>query len=249
MTNGIAVRDIRTEAGAGVIEEIYREILHPSFGPDELDSLDTIVGALADSGSDAPWGLCAFDYETPVGCLLGYPYPHSGALLIGYVSVKPGLRGGGIGHVLMDAAERRWHADPNTTLVLAEVEDPRRHPVVGDIDPKRRAAFYARRGAQVVVGPYFQPRLDAEGKKRVHDLFLTVLSGSRDAITPENSVCAEQLADFLIEYFRDSGEGSDFPRVDDEEGNRLLAWYRDRETVALHPLADYARIEIPRMSG
>jgi GNAT superfamily N-acetyltransferase len=247
MTIGIAVRDMRTEVGAGVIEEIYRDILQPSFGSDELDSLDTILGALADSGSNAPWGLCAVDDDAPVGCLLGYPYPQSRVLLIGYVSVKPGLRGGGIGHVLMDAAERRWRSDPNTTLVLAEVEDPRRHPVVGDIDPKRRAAFYARRGAQIVVGPYFQPRLDGEAKKRVGGLFLTVLCGS--AVAPDNSVRGEQLTNFLLEYFRDSGEGSDFPRPGDEEGNRLLAWYRAHDTVALHPLGDYAQIDIPRTGG
>ncbi len=240
---------MRTDVSANLIEEIYREILEPSFGPDELDSLDTIRGGLAASGGSGARGLCAFDGETPVSCLLGYPFPQSHVLLIGYVSVRPGLRGGGIGHVLMDAAQQRWFGNPDVALVLAEIEDPRRHPAVGDIDPKRRAAFYARRGAQVVVGPYFQPRLDGEGKKRVHDLFLTVLSGGRDAITPENSVRSQQLANFLLEYFRDSAEGGDFPRADDEEGNRLLAWYRGRETVGLHPIADYAQIEIPRLRG
>jgi hypothetical protein len=82
----------------------------------------------------------------------------------------------------------------------------------------------------------------------VYDLFLTVLRASRDAITPEHSVRAEQLSNFLLEYFRDSGEGTDFPRADDEEGNRLLAWYRGRDAVALHPIADYAQIEIPQIS-
>jgi GNAT superfamily N-acetyltransferase len=240
---------MQSDVSADLIEDIYREILEPSFGPDELDSLDTVLGGLAESGGYGARGLCAFDGETPVGCMLGYPFPKSHVLLVGYVSVRPGLRGGGIGHVLMDAAQQRWFVDPDVALVLAEIEDPRRHPAVGDIDPTRRAAFYARRGAQVVVGPYFQPRLDGEGKERVHDLFLTVLSGGRDAITPENSLRAEQIANFLLEYFRDSGEGSDFPRADDEEGNRLLDWYRGRETVALHPMADYVHIEIPRISG
>ncbi|HET9890122.1 MAG TPA: hypothetical protein VFQ42_06435, partial [Mycobacterium sp.] len=165
-----------------------------------------------------------------------------------YVSVKPGLRGGGIGHVLMDAAEQRWYGRPGVGLVLAEIEDPRRHFVVGDIDPGRRAAFYARRGAQVVVGPYFQPRLPGEGKKRVHGLFLSVLRGTSDAISPDNSVRTEQLIDFFLEYFRDSGEGGDFPRSDDAEGTQLLAWYRGRETVALHPIGDYAQIKIPQVT-
>jgi GNAT superfamily N-acetyltransferase len=246
VTTGIRVRDMPTEVGASLIEDVYHELLEPSFGPDELDTLDTLRDGLAKS---EVWGLCALDGDTPVGCVLGYPFTESKVLLIGYLTVKPGLRGGGIGGRLMDKAEQWWSGRDDLTLVLAEVEDPRRHPVVGDIDPKRRADFYARRGAQVVVGPYFQPRLEGEGRKRVYDLFLTVLSGNSAATTPENSVPAEQLTNFLLEYFRDSGEGSDFPRADDDEGNRLLVWYRDRETVAVHPIGDYAQIEIPRISG
>jgi GNAT superfamily N-acetyltransferase len=230
-----------TEVSESVIRDIYHEILEPSFRPDELDTLDTLLEGLE---NDEVWGVCALDGDTPVGCVLGYPYLKSQVLLIGYVTVKPGLRGGGIGSVLMDAAEQRWFGRTDLTLVVAEVEDPRRHPVSDGIDPARRAVFYARRGALVVVGPYFQPRLDGAGKKRVYDLFLTVLSG---AITPENAVQATQLTNFLLEYFRDSGEGSDFPRVDDDEGSRLLAWYRDRTMVPLRPMGDYAKIEIPRL--
>ncbi len=244
MTTGIQVRNMPTEVSTRLIEDGYHEILEPSFGPDELDTLDTLLEGLADGET---WGLCALDGETPVGCVLGYPYTGSQVLLIGYVSVKPGLRGRGIGDLLLDEAQQRWYGKAD--LVVAEIEDPRRHPVVRDIDPKRRATFYARRGAQVVVGPYFQPRLDGEGKKRVYDLFLTVLSGSSEVISPENAVPAGILTDFILDYFRESGEADDWPRADDEEGNRLLAWYRGREMVRLHPIGDYAHIEIPRISG
>jgi GNAT superfamily N-acetyltransferase len=239
MTTGIQVRDMKDGVSVGVIAAIYREILEPSFGPDELDTLGTLLEGLAEGGT---WGLCAMDGETPVGCVLGYPYAESQVLLIGYVTVKPGLRGGGIGDLMLDKAEKQWYGEVG--LVVAEIEDPRRHPVVGDIDPKRRATFYARRGAQVIVGPYFQPRLGGEGKKRVYDLFLTVLSGGN-----KGSVPAGMLTDFILDYFRESGEGDDWPQADDEEGSRLLAWYRDRETVPLHPIGDYAHIEIPQISG
>jgi predicted N-acetyltransferase YhbS len=241
----IQVREMPTEVSASLIEDVYHEILEPSFGPDELDTLDTLVDGLAKS---EVWGLCALDGETPIGCVLGYPFRESKVLLVGYLTVKSCLRGGGIGGRLMDQTQQRWSGKDDLTLVVAEVEDPRRYPVIGDIDPKRRADFYARRGAQVVVGPYFQPRLDEDGRKRVYDLFLTVLSGSGEAITPENSVWGEQLANFLLEYFRSSGEGSDFPRANDDEGKGLLAWYRDRETVSLRPIGDYAEIEIPWIS-
>ena len=245
MTTGIRVLNMPTEVSVNLIEDVYHDILEPSFGPDELDTLDTLLDGLA---KREVWGLCAVDGDTPVGCVLGYPFTESKVLLIGYLTVKPGLRSGGIGGRLLDDAQQRWSGKDDLTLVLAEVEDPRRHPAAGDVDPKRRAEFYARRGAQVVVGPYFQPRLEGAGKRRVYDLFLTVLNGNSEAITPENSVRAQQLTNFLLEYFRDSGEGSDFPRANDEEGKGLLAWYRDRDTVALRPIGDYAQIEIPRIS-
>jgi predicted N-acetyltransferase YhbS len=245
MTIRIQVRNMSTEVSASLIDDLYHEILEPSFGPDELDALDVLLDGLA---NNAVWGLCALDGETPVGCTLAYPYTESKVLLIGYVTVKPGLRGRGVGGKLMDTARQRWYGKDEVTLVVTEVEDPRRHPVVGDIDPRRRAAFYARRGAQVIMGPYFQPRLAGEGTKRVHDMFLTVLSGNSEAIAPENSVRADQVTSFLLEYFRKSGEGSDFPRADDEEGSRLVAWYRNRATVPLLPMDECAQIQLPRIS-
>ena len=248
ITSGVQILDMRSQVSASLIEDIYRHLLKPSFESNELDSFDTILDGLSEGGSYEAWGLCALDGETPVGCVLGYPFTGSRALLIGYVTVKPGLRSHGIGGLLMDHVEQKWYGKDDLALVVAEVEDPRHHRAAEGIDPKRRAAFYGRRGARVVVGPYFQPRVDS-GSERVQNLFLTVLSGNSDAITPENSVRAAMLVDFLIEYFQQSGEGSDWPRADDEQGNQLLAWYRGRELVHLHPISDYAQIQIPRLSG
>lgn len=246
MKTPIRFRDLRADGDASLIEVIYHEILEPSFGPDELDTLDTVLDGLAADGSYEAWGLCALDGGTPVGCILGYPYPESGVLLTGYVAAKPGLLGRGIGGLLMDEAQKRWYGTADLTLVVAEIEDPRHYPVVGDIDPKLRAAFYARRGGQVVVGPYFQPRLDAD-RKRVYNLFLTVLYGAAGVISPGPSVSAAQLTAFLEEMFRASAEGDDWPRADDEQGNQLLDWYRGRDMVSLHPISDYPNIDIPRI--
>ncbi len=242
MASPIQVDDMRSTVSAARYDEIYREILHPSFRPDELDPPSAVFDALAPDGRFQPSGLCAFDGDTPVGCVLAYPFPLSRVLLIGYVAVRSGYRGRGVGALLLDSAAQKWFGTADFTLVLAEVEDPRHHPVAGDIDPTRRVNFYARRGARVVLGPYFQPRLGEAGKKRVYDVFLTVLnSGSAG-----DSVRAAQLESFLLEYFRGSGEGPDWPRCDDEEGTALLAWYRRRDVVALHPIGDYAGIEVPR---
>ena len=60
--------------------------------------------------------------------------------------------------------------------MLAEIDDPRYHPAAGGIDPARRVAFYAPSRDQADRRPYFQPRLDGDGKARVYDMFLSVLS-------------------------------------------------------------------------
>jgi GNAT superfamily N-acetyltransferase len=248
MSSDIHIRDMRTEVDPAIIDDIYRDILLPSFGADELDALEAVSDGLAEGGSYEAWGLCALDGATPVGCVLGYPYVGAKVLLIGYLAVQQSCRDQGIGDLLLDAAHGRWYGE--TELVLAEVEDPRHHPVVADIDPKRRVTFYARRGAQVILAPYFQPRL-GEGKKRVFNLFLTVLSGSARVITPENAVVAQDVTDFIREYFRDSGEGEGWPQSDDVKGCQLLAWYesraKKRETIRLHPIGDYENIEIPAL--
>jgi GNAT superfamily N-acetyltransferase len=251
MNARIRCRDLRADADTSLIEATYHEVLEPSFSPDELDPLDTVLDGLAEDGSYECWGLCALDGETPVGCILGYPYPESRVLLIGYVVVRPGGRNRGVGGLLMDEARRQWYGKADLTLVVAEIDDPRFHPVVGDIDPERRVAFYARHGTQIAAGPYFQPRLEGEGKKRVYDMFLAVLYGSSGAISPgpSPSVSAPQLAAFLREYFPASGEDSDWPTNEDAEGRWLLDWYRGRETIALHPISGYREIEIPRFPG
>jgi GNAT superfamily N-acetyltransferase len=243
MSIPVQVRDLRAEADTSLIERAYRDILEPSFENSELEALDVVLDGLSEGGGCECWGLCAMDGDTPVACVLGYPYPVSRVLLIGYMAVKPGLRSRGVGWTLLEEARRRWFGKAGLTLVLAEIEDPRYHPAAGDIDPARRVAFYARHEVQMVVGPYFQLRLKGEGKKRMYDMFLAVLYGGDGA-----SVSASQLAAFLREYFMDE-EGGDWPLAEDEEGRWLLDWYRAREVVDLCPIGEYSTADIPRVPG
>jgi hypothetical protein len=48
MSASIQFRDMRA-ADAGFIELVYRELLEPSFSPDELDPLDVILDGLCGS--------------------------------------------------------------------------------------------------------------------------------------------------------------------------------------------------------
>lgn len=232
------------EASSSFVEVVYREILEPSFSPDELDPLDFVLDGLTEGGSYELWGLTALDDGRPVGCILGYPYRESGVLLVGYLAIRDGERSRGLGGLLADEIRRRWYEQPGLPLVLAEVEDPRYHAVAGDIDPARRVAFYSGRGAQILTGPYFQPRLEGEGRQRVYDLFLTVLHASSGMISDGPTMSAQKIAQFLLEYFPACGEGDDWPQ--DGEGRWLLDWYRSRESVGLQPIGEYAKVDIPR---
>lgn len=249
MNGRLEIRDLRTAADASLIERIYHEILEPSFSSDELDTLECVLDGLTEGGSYECWGLAALDGQTPVGNIMGYPYPESGVLLVGYVAARPGLYSRGVGGVLLAEAGRRWYGREGLTLVLAEIDDPRYHPAAGGIDPVRRVGFYARHGTRVAVGPYFQPRLQGEGKKRVYDMFLAVLAARDEAIGPGPSLSGRQLSAFLTEYFAASGEGSDWPLAEDAEGHWLLDWYRDREAVGLQPIDMYPQLEIPGIPG
>ncbi|MDT7765230.1 MAG: hypothetical protein QOC63_4650 [Mycobacterium sp.] len=244
----LPILDMRTQVSPSVIERIYKVLLESSFGPNELDTFETLLDGLAEDGSYEAWGLCALDGETPVGCMLGYPDKSSGVLLIGYLVVNPQLRSQGIGSRLIAAVRERWFKDPEYTLLLCEVEDPRHHDVVLGGDPVKRAELYARQGMQVIVGPYFQPKLEGKGKTRVYNLFLTVVNESNDPATWRDSVSGEQIANFLCEYFWSSGEGEDWPRDDDEEGKRLLAFYRSRDRIPLQPIGEWEHIDIPPLT-
>lgn len=238
-----------TKIGTAAIERIYHELLEPSFGPNELDTLETVQDGLANRSYEA-WGLCMLDGETPLGCVLGYPDKKSKVLLIGYLVVNPQLRSQGIGSRLITEVQKRWFDNPKYTLVLSEVEDPRHHAVALGGDPVKRAELYARQGMQVVVGPYFQPKLEGEGKKRVYNLFLTVVNKSNDPTTWGDSVSAKQIADFLCGYFHSSGEGEDWPHDDDEKGKQLLAFYQDpkNERIPLRPIGEWQHIDIPPLT-
>jgi predicted N-acetyltransferase YhbS len=239
----IRFRDLRADADTSLIEAVYRDILESSFNHNELETLDVIVDGLTEGGRYECWGLCALDGDEPVGCVLGYPYLVSGVLLIGYLAVRPSVRGRGVGRTLLDEAKRRWYGKTGLSLVVAEVEDPRYHEAARGIDPERRIAFFARREAQLVIGPYLQPRLD-ESMKRVPHMFLAVLDGGGRASVP-----SPQIATFLTEYFRTTAEDRDWPLAEDAEGHWLFDWYHDRDTVRLQPIDKYATVEIPSVPG
>jgi len=130
------------------------EILEKSFPPTEY-----VPNCFVGSGplTDPFLVACAPD-GTILGGACGEVYPHSNSLLLGYLAVRQGLRGTGVGGLLMRELRERW-VRPGQ-LALLEIDDPRHHAVRDDYgDPTARARFYDRFGVRGLAVPYFQPRL------------------------------------------------------------------------------------------
>jgi GNAT superfamily N-acetyltransferase len=212
-----------------LLRELHDEVLSPSFRPEEYvppTGID-LQGILALIG-------CADDGAV-IGGALGEVYPASGALLLGYLAVRPGCRGTGVGSLLLTALKQRWIG--RHPLAFLELDDPRHHgahPVYGD--PVRRLSFYAAFGIRLLAVPYFQPRLRTDLPRGDH-MFLGVIPP--DGATPPASVPARQVTAFLREYFA-ACEGP--AALDDPEVQWLLrAAGEVGEIPAVNPAA-YATV-------
>lgn len=194
-----------------LVRSLHRDVLAPSFPPAELVDVDELVG---DHTSGRLRSLGVVEDGRVVAGVVGEWFPDARVLLVLYLAIAPGRRGGGVGGRLLAAALADWRAlDP--LLVVGEVEHPAHH--VGSEahgDPVARLRFYARLGARVLELPYFQPG-DGPGGERVPALLLVSF-----ALGPgeDDDVPAAPLRAFLAENLRTS-EGS---LADDAATRRLL---------------------------
>lgn len=194
-----------------LVRSLHRDVLTPSFPPAELMDGDELVDAHATGRLRS---LGAVEDGRVVAGVVGEWFPDARVLLVLYLAIAPGRRGGGVGARLVAAALDDWRAlDP--LLVVGEVEHPAHH--VGSEahgDPVARLRFYARLGARVLALPYFQPG-DGPGGERVPALLLVSFplgQGTAD------DVPAAPLRAFLAENLR----GSEGTLADDTATRRLL---------------------------
>jgi GNAT superfamily N-acetyltransferase len=215
------------------VADFYRIVLTPHFRGDELETEENIAVGLRSGGTRAL--VARTEDGTIVGGAVVDWFARSHVLLLSYIAVLPGLRGGGAGVKLIAAAvsgEGAAGVDP--LLVVAEVEDPRHFsndPVLGD--PEARVRFYERLGARTLPVPFVQPALGA-GRDRVPHLLLMVLGGS---LAPRGTqrVDGETVELFLREYF----EGCEGPlSPDDTSAQNLLAACRQPGGLPLLLIGD-----------
>ncbi len=219
------------QADEQMLEFLYATVLQPAFPPAELVTLDELRNWCA-AGPPARRGLLLLESDRPVAAILAEYFRTSDVLLISYLAVAAAWRGRGFGAALVREALSRWDSPP-PVAVLAEVEDPRWHPLGRYVDPVARLRFYHRLGARALPIPYFQPAL-RPGSPRVPGLLLVSLPAGR------RTVPWATVGGFLNEYFA-ACEGS--TGIGDAQLQALRSSLSPTGDVKLIPL-DW--INIPR---
>jgi hypothetical protein len=186
--------------GSGpVIEAFYHQILVPSFPAAELIGLDEVQD-IADREDASIW-LAEDADGTILGGAVAEWDESVRVLLLGYLAVRPGLRGGGIGGPLYLTALESWRQRFKPCLVIAEIEDPSAHSGSEDYgDPAARLRFYLNRGSRILDFPYFQPALEP-GRERVTGLLLIVLHADPEfAGAGDDTIDAGVVRKYLENY-------------------------------------------------
>lgn len=210
------VRIVELESAGPEVDELYTEILAPSFPVDEISPLEDFR-RLPGSGYGSVI-VALDDDDTVLGGAVGEWDADPGVWLLAWLAVREGHRGGGIGGPLLDAALGEWRVRNGPCLVLAEVEDPAKH--IGNVahgDPKARLRFYLRRGARILDLPYFQAALGPE-KSRVRDLHLIVLHADPKFAGAEPNTLDPAPLRSYIELYQRQCEGA---VATDEEATTL----------------------------
>ena len=223
-----------SELDPKTFERFYRQVLEPAFRPDELVELDQMAAALL-AGDDSEFGTVLLRDGDPVAGILGETWADSGVVLLGYIAVRPDLRGSGLGGQLLATELPRWQARAPESLVLGEVDDPRFHASTSHGDPLARLRFYDRLGARLLPVPYIQPALRPTAD-RVRGMLLISMG------TPRDSVAADAVARFFDDYF-EACESAEVIRSDPEYRalrERLSGWPDGR--LPLWPLMRYPEV-------
>lgn len=191
---------IRRLAPGPQVDQLYDEIFVPAFPPDELCQAGDFAGIIR-HGHPA-WVAVDDDDRVLGGAVCEWDDPPR-VMLLGWLAVRPEVRGQNVGSQLLDTATKAWREEWGPCLALAEVEDPQHHTgseATGD--PHARLRFYQRRGARALNLPYFQPAL-RRGAARVPDLLLLVLHADpRFAGARPDTIDAAVVRSYLEQYQR-----------------------------------------------
>lgn len=173
-----------TVTDPAAVARVHERLLVPNFPPRELVSVEELLEDVARGSATV---RVVGEASDPVAVAITATFTGSPAVLLSYVAIRADQRGRGVGTALLSGLLAGITADPEVSVVLAEVEHPdhhQAHPVHGD--PAARLRFYARLGGQILDVPYFQPPVD-ETQDAVYGMLLLVLA------PPERFVRGQRL--------------------------------------------------------
>lgn len=197
----LSVVDLTDPEHSPLLERLYREVLEPSFAAPELESLDALMAVLSETDATTEIAAVVDSRSEVMGGAVGDWDKATGVYLVSYLAARPGMRGRGIGTLLMDRLRSWWEAR-DANVVFAEVEDPRYHKPSQYGDPVARLRFYERLGARVLALPYTQPQA-RPGVGRVPGVLLLVFYVA-SGVGSASGLSAELLRNYLCNYFSDA---------------------------------------------
>lgn len=182
--------DFQVLASLDELCEFYNSVLVPSFPPGELVGLQDFLDA---AQSQFIHVIAAVDKDGIIAGAVGTTPTQEGVIMLLYLALRPGLRGGGVGGQLLDHAVAQWRELYNPTFILAEVEHPQYHLASEEHgDPAARLRFYTRHGGRILNIPYFQPAI-REGEPPVPALMLLTLWVAPEAFVAKDHVISWPL--------------------------------------------------------
>jgi GNAT superfamily N-acetyltransferase len=223
---------------ADLLRSFYDEILVEAFSPDELGEPWWELG----SGTSARTLLAMGPSDDVLGGVVSELFPESRVLLISWLAVRSGLRGKGIGSLLMRSAADRWYGHPGQQLVVGEIDDPRHWPSEAQ-DPVLRLRFYDRVGALALARPYFQPAV-GPGHAPVYHMFLASFDSTAPGVLPGGLTDGVVVRRFITEYLKVSSEAGGISAPVDDDYKWLLSFY-DGADIPLVPLLEYETFADP----
>jgi GNAT superfamily N-acetyltransferase len=216
----------------------YDALLRPSFPPDELYDRENLAAGLRDGWAQA---FITYVDEEAAAVAVMHGGPGDDVELLSYIAVAERWRGTGVGGTLLDDVIDDAARSPSPVALLAEIEHPLKPAATTSWgDPRRRFAFYARRGARVLDLPYFQPRLHP-GASRVRGMLLLALHVDDRLLTPDGRMRAAPLAAFL----RGNLEHAEGAPPTDNEALALLERAGDPGGVCLLDMMDAEGYRFP----
>ncbi len=184
------------EASGTELSDVHADILSPSFPPHELMTLERLTDEVENGTTSVR--VVRDEDGVLAGTAIATWYLEARVLLIDYLALRPGQRGGGLGRALLSSSVVAWAEQYDPCIVIAEVEHPDAHdahPQHGD--PEARLRFYARQGARLLPLPYFTPGV-GEGAVRVGGMMLAVLHAHPTLLgDDDDEIASEPIATVL----------------------------------------------------